>query len=165
MVNKTCEQITSLLPNRRLLQFQWEIFHWNCNNLMYTYMIHITCPVVPFGIMARNERIWYNKIYTHLNGIICKHNYHLVVWKHLFVHTKNVIQYLCIATSFQKVYWYNNFQDKNVTYPSQATHQQAHTRYYLGILLWREWEEGEYIFILLLEKQGFSNTLCRSVKI
>jgi hypothetical protein len=95
-------------------------------------MIHITSPAVPCVIKASNERTWYNKIYTHLNGIKCKH-LPSGCMKTCLVHTKNVTRYLCITTSFQKVlreimvYCYNNFQDKNVTYPSQATQQQAHT--------------------------------------
>jgi hypothetical protein len=52
-----------------------------------------------------------------------------------------------------------------MSYNHHRPHNSKHTRNYYGILLWWEWEEGEYIFILLLEKQGFSNTLCRSVKI
>jgi len=129
------QEVTAIsMGNTRWFKYDWDWFV--CKQVavspghiwttLYKYMIHITCPAIPFGIIARNERLWYNKIYTHLNGIICKHNYHLVVWKHFFVHTKNVIQYLCITISFQKVYWYNNFQDKNVTHPSQATQQQAH---------------------------------------
>lgn len=59
----------------------------------------------------------------------------LTIWLYetIFLYTKNVTQYLCITTGFQKVlreimvYCYNNFQDKTVTYPSQATQQQAHT--------------------------------------